>query len=135
MLGNHGQYAKGLHYEDSAKVPLIIMPTVDYSQLGHHQTDDQLVELRDIMPTLLDMAGIPIPESVEGISLLSNTRRQYLYGEHYEGEMATRMLRNQRFKLIYYLWATAFNYLTCKPTRMNCTTWPIIQTAPRYSMS
>ena len=64
--------------------------------------DDRLVELRDIMPTLLDMAGIPIPESVEGISLLSITRRKYLYGEHYEGDMATRMLRNQQYKLIYY---------------------------------
>ena len=102
MLGNHGQFAKGLHYEDSAKVPLIIVPTADYSQLAHHQMDDRLVELRDIMPTLLDMAGIPIPESVEGISLLSNSRRKYLYGEHYEGEMATRMLRDQRYKLIYY---------------------------------
>ncbi len=102
MLGNHGQYAKGLHYEDSAKVPLIIIPTADYSQLGHHQTDDRLVELRDIMPTLLDMAGLSIPKSVEGISLLANTRREYLYGEHYEGEMTTRMLRNKQHKLIYY---------------------------------
>lgn len=102
MLGNHGQFAKGLHYEDSAKVPLIIMPTADYARLGHHQTDDRLVELCDIMPTLLNIAGVPIPKSVEGISLLSNTRREYLYGEHYEGEGATRMLRDQQCKLIYY---------------------------------
>jgi arylsulfatase A-like enzyme len=102
MLGNHGQFAKGLHYENSAKVPLIIMSTADYAQLGHHQTDDRLVELRDIMPTLLDMAGIPIVESVEGISLLSNTKREYLYGEHNEGDTATRMLRGRDYKLIYY---------------------------------
>jgi arylsulfatase A-like enzyme len=102
MLGNHGQFAKGLLYEDSARVPLIIMPTADYGLLGHHQVDDRLVELRDIMPTLLDLAGISIPESVEGASLLSNSRREHLYGEHYDGEMASRMLRNGRHKIIYY---------------------------------
>ena len=61
-----------------------------------------LVELRDIMPTLLDMAGIPIPDSVEGMSLLSETRRNSLYAEHYEDDHATRMIRDERFKLIYY---------------------------------
>jgi arylsulfatase A-like enzyme len=102
MLGNHGQFAKGLLYEDSAKVPLIIIPTAGYGQLSHHQVDDRLVELRDIMPTLLDLAGITIPESVDGISLLAAPRREYLYGEHDEGDMATRMVRSERYKMIYY---------------------------------
>jgi arylsulfatase A-like enzyme len=103
MLGDHGQYAKALLYESSAKVPLIMMPTADYEQLGHHQVDERLVELCDIMPTLLDMAGIPVPDSVDGMSLLSENRREYLYAEHYENDHATRMVRDERFKLIYYL--------------------------------
>ena len=102
MLGDHGQFAKGLLYESSAKIPLIIVPTADYKQMGHHQVDDRLTELCDIMPTLLDMAGIPIPASVEGISLISENRREYLYGEHYEDDHATRMIRDKQFKLIYY---------------------------------
>ncbi len=102
MLGDHGQYAKALLYESSAKVPLIIVPTADYEQLGHHQVDDRLAELCDIMPTLLDMAGIPIPETVEGQSLISAASREYLYAEHYEDDHATRMVRDDRFKLIYY---------------------------------
>jgi arylsulfatase A-like enzyme len=61
-----------------------------------------LVEIRDVMPTLLEMANIPIPDSVEGISLLSPTRREVLYGEHWEDDRATRMVRDQRYKLIYY---------------------------------
>jgi arylsulfatase A-like enzyme len=102
MLGDHRQFAKGLLYDGSSKVPLIVMDTAAYNQLGHHQEDDRLVELRDLMPTLLDMAGIPIPDSVEGISLLSKDKRDVLYGEHYEGDSATRMVRDERYKLIYY---------------------------------
>ena len=102
MLGNHGQFAKALCYEDSAKIPLIIVPTADCARMGHHRTDDRLVELRDVMPTLLDMASISIPQSVEGISLLTEQRRDFLYAEHYEDDRATRMIRDERYKLIYY---------------------------------
>ena len=102
MLGNHGFFAKGLHYEDSARIPLIIVPTANYDYLAHHQTDARLTELMDIMPTLLEMAGIPIPDSVTGQSLASEDRRQYLFAEYQEEAMATRMLRDERYKLIYY---------------------------------
>ena len=102
MLGDHGLYAKTLFYEESANIPMILTPTADYAHFGHHQVDERLVELRDIMPTLLEMAGIPIPGSVEGMSLVSGGARDHLYGEHYEGDIATRMIRAGRHKLIYY---------------------------------
>ncbi len=54
------------------------------------------------MPTLLQLAGIPIPESVQGQSMLSDTRRDMLYGELGRGEQATRMVHVGRYKLIYY---------------------------------
>ena len=50
------------------------------------------------MPTLLQLAGIPIPESVQGQSMLSDT----LYGELGRGERATCMVHVGRYKLIYY---------------------------------
>jgi arylsulfatase A-like enzyme len=102
MLGNHGHYAKSLFYEDSAKIPLIIVPTADYQQLGHHTVDDRLVTLADIMPTLLDLCHIPIPDSVEGISLTGDDRRHYIYGEQWDGDLASRMVRAGNHKLIYY---------------------------------
>ena len=74
MLGNHRQFAKGMFYEESAKIPFIIIPTAEYAQFGSYMTDERLVELRDMMPTLLDMAGIPIPDTVEGMSLVSPER-------------------------------------------------------------
>ena len=58
--------------------------------------------LRDVMPTLLDLAGIPIPETVEGYSLVSAHRRDHLYCEHWEDDRAMRMIRTGRYKLIWY---------------------------------
>ena len=54
------------------------------------------------MPTLLDIAGIDCPESVEGLSMLGSRRRDWLFGEVGEGDHATRMIRKGKFKLIYY---------------------------------
>ena len=102
MMGAHDLFAMSIMYEEAARVPLILIPTAGYPHLGHHTVDDRLVELRDVMPTLLDMAGIPVPDTVEGISLLSDTRRDHLYGEHFENERSTRMIRTEWHKLIYY---------------------------------
>ena len=36
------------------------------------------------------------------MSLAGDTERDYVYGEHWEGDGATSMVRDSRFKLIYY---------------------------------
>lgn len=54
------------------------------------------------MPTLLELCGIEIPSTVEGLPLFSNQTRKMLYGEIGEGPKATRMVTNGKFKLIYY---------------------------------
>jgi len=102
MLGNHGLCIKSVFYEDSARVPLFVVPTADCPRVGHRRLDDRIAELRDVMPTLLELAGLPIPETVEGHSLVSDVRRDTLYGEHYEDDEATRMILTGRYKLIYY---------------------------------
>jgi arylsulfatase A-like enzyme len=102
MLGNHQQWAKRLFYEDSARVPMILVGTAGDDRVGHHRIDNRLIGWQDIMPTLLDLAGLSIPESVEGISMVSEGPRPYLYGECGNGPAATRMLHDGRHKLIYY---------------------------------
>lgn len=102
MLGHHGLWAKTVMYENSARIPLLIVPPQSAKEAPRGVRDDRLAELRDIMPTLLNMAGAPIPETVEGMDLLGTTRRESLYGEHDEGLMATRMLIRRDHKLIYY---------------------------------
>ena len=83
MMGDHGMWRKGYGYEGSAGVPLILAgPGVPSGLVA-----DRLVELRDLMPTLLDAAGVAIPDQVEGESLLAGLRqeagwRTHLHGEH-----------------------------------------------------
>lgn len=65
MLGDHGMWRKGYPYEGSARVPMILAgPTI-----SAQQRNDDIVELRDIMPTLLGCAGVPIPEGLDGRDL------------------------------------------------------------------
>ena len=56
----------------------------------------------DIMPTLLQMAGVDVPDCVEGMSMVGQAQRSHLYGEIGEGASATRMMHDGQHKLIYY---------------------------------
>lgn len=102
MLGDHGLWAKRLFYEGSARVPMILVGTKHGSNVSVGAVDDRLVGLQDIMPTLLDIAGLPIPATVEGLSMLGDARRSVLFGECGEGRNASRMIHDGRYKLIWY---------------------------------
>lgn len=102
MLGQHGLYAKRLYYENSANVPMLLMGTTGCERVGQNRVDSRLVGWQDVMPTLLDLAGVEIPESVVGQSMLSDSPREFLYAECNEGVSASRMIHDGRFKLIYY---------------------------------
>ncbi|MHC4886271.1 MAG: sulfatase-like hydrolase/transferase [Planctomycetota bacterium] len=69
MLGDHYQWRKSVPFEGSAHIPMLIRgPSA--MNLPAHQVCDAPACLEDIMPTVLEMAGVPIPETVEGHSLL-----------------------------------------------------------------
>ncbi|MDE6929353.1 MAG: sulfatase-like hydrolase/transferase [Lachnospiraceae bacterium] len=101
MLGTHGLFGKFLMYENSVKIPFILSPPADCNMVCNRE-DDRIVELRDVMPTLLTLAGIPVPDYVEGTSLTEDYEREYSYGELWEDDRATRMIRTKTRKLIYY---------------------------------
>ncbi|MCL4860596.1 MAG: sulfatase-like hydrolase/transferase [Caldilineaceae bacterium] len=102
MLGNHGLWAKRLFYEYSANIPMILLGVAGDERVGYGRVDNRLVGWQDVMPTLLDLAGVPIPPSVEGLSMVGERRRDWFYGEIDEGPLATRMIHNGRYKLVYY---------------------------------
>jgi len=102
MLGQHGLWAKQMFYDMSAKVPFVLLPARGDQRLKAGARDDRLTELADLMPTLLELAGLPLPRKMDGVSLLRPDRREYLWGEVQDGVLASRMVRDRRFKLIYY---------------------------------
>ena len=101
MLGNHGMVAKRIFYESSANIPMILMPNKGNPRLTDGTIEDRLVGFADVMPTLLDLCGVDIPDTVDGTSMLGD-RRDHIYGECGEDNHATRMIRDCRYKLIYY---------------------------------
>lgn len=103
MLGDHGFYAKRMMYEGSAKVPMVLVGAADDKRVGVGVVDERLVGLQDIMPTLLHLCGVAIPNTCEGISMVSQDhQRQTLYAEALAGAKAMRMIRDERYKLIWY---------------------------------
>ena len=81
MLSDHGFSRKSLPYEGSAHIPMFLSGPEKYIGKGG-RVDDSLVELRDVMPTLLELAGAPIPAHLDGQSMLHGVQREYLHGEH-----------------------------------------------------
>jgi arylsulfatase A-like enzyme len=102
LLGDHGLYAKRLMYEGSAKVPMILVGAAGSTTVLPGGIDDRLVEVQDIMPTLLGMCGLPVPDTCEGLSMVGARRRDLLYCESLTGAKATRMVHDGRHKLIWY---------------------------------
>lgn len=102
MLGNHDMVAKRVFYESSANVPMILMPDKDNPRFTPGTVDDRLVGFADVMPTLLDLCNIPVPDTVDGVSMMGERRNEHIYGECGEDDHASRMIRHGDHKLIYY---------------------------------
>ena len=72
MLGSQGMDKKQKPYEESIRVPFLLR----YPGMGADGRQlDALIDLPDIMPTLLGLCDLPIPSTVEGIDF-----SEYLQG-------------------------------------------------------
>ncbi|MCK9253285.1 MAG: arylsulfatase [Eubacteriales bacterium] len=69
MLGDHHLWRKTYAYEGSAHIPLVLMLPKPMRSSGIRHDVDAAVTLTDIMPTLLDLAGLPLPADLDGRSL------------------------------------------------------------------
>jgi arylsulfatase A-like enzyme len=68
LWGEHGLGGKWLLYEESIRVPLMVCgPGIAHTVSG--RSLDRLALNIDVAPTILDMAGIPIPTAMDGMSL------------------------------------------------------------------
>ena len=110
MMGDHHHWRKTYGYEGSARVPFIVRYPTAWGLTGDRVLE-QPVEMRDIMPTLLDAAGVDIPDSVDGSSLLPLGRgegvdwRNFVQGEHttcYDREHGMQYVTDGREKYIWF---------------------------------
>jgi arylsulfatase A-like enzyme len=109
MLGDHGYYRKCEPFEGSANIPMVIAGSRDLGFEAGGQSKEPVC-LEDVMPTLLDLAGIAPPDEIDGVSLVPVLRgdrdevRDWLHFEHarcYSTAQAFHALTDGRFK---YVW-------------------------------
>lgn len=112
LLGDHATFRKSLPYEGSAHVPLIIRASGEALKAAgykgnYREVTEKLGELRDVMPTLLSLCGIDVPDTVDGINLFGDDSRTTLHGEHlHDGEscqwIASKTEENGLEKFVWY---------------------------------
>jgi arylsulfatase len=66
MLGDFGRMGKGVFHESVLRVPLIVVPP---GKAERPRRCDELVEAMDIAPTILDYAGVDVPDTMQARSL------------------------------------------------------------------
>lgn len=66
-VGEHSLWGKTSNFEYDARVPMLIRPAGKFANAGLRTS--ALVELLDLFPTLTELAGLPRPDGLEGISL------------------------------------------------------------------
>jgi len=91
MMGGHGMVWKSTNafYEEVVRVPLMIR----YPRQLKGQVSNLAVDSTDFMPTLLELAGHPIPKQTQGQSLVGfltgrrnvSEARQYTFSERVRG--------------------------------------------------
>jgi arylsulfatase A-like enzyme len=108
MMGDHHLHRKCYAYEGSARIPMVMRFPKETGIAG--EAREEVVGLQDVMPTLLDAAGVEIPESVTGQSMLKAAKgepwREFFHGEHspcYDLRHGMHYLTDGKWK---YIWHT-----------------------------
>lgn len=70
MLGDHHHWRKTYPYEGSAAIPYIVKWPENLRRENNSPVISQPVELRDFLPTFIELAGGQVPSDMDGISLL-----------------------------------------------------------------
>jgi len=110
-LGDHGHIQKWTMYDIITRTPLIVWAPGRFAP----RVVDDLVQQIDLAPLIMELAGVPVPESWETHSLLPALRgdpswegRDFVYAEQARDGILTgtpmmTMVRNRDWKLVHFL--------------------------------
>lgn len=100
-LGDHGMWCKHTNYEQATHIPLLVaLPD------SPGAASAALVETVDVYPTLCDLAGLPIPEGLDGRSFASvmkdpsSRHRDHAIHVYPRGQRLGRAVRTERHRLV-----------------------------------
>ncbi len=108
-LGDHGEGTHGFFiYDSTTHVPFVIR--APFALTGHRRVADP-VRTVDVMPTVLDLLGVPEPKGMSGVSLVPlmtgarpelglDAYSEAMYPLHHYGWSDLRSLRSGRYKVI-----------------------------------
>ena len=111
FLGENGWFDKRFAYDVSMQTPLLMRWP---GQIQPGSITNSMVQNIDYAPTILDIAGVPVPGWMQGLSLknlVTNKKkklnRNYLYYHYYEFVRDHTVIphlavRGTRYKLIYF---------------------------------
>jgi arylsulfatase A-like enzyme/Tfp pilus assembly protein PilF len=108
-LGDHGEGTHGFFvYQSTARVPFVIR--APFSLMKNRRVADPVRSV-DLMPTVLDLLGMPEPKGLSGVSLVAlmtgakkemglDTYTESMYPLHHYGWSDLRALESGRYKVI-----------------------------------
>jgi len=104
-LGDHDLWCKHTNFEQSTRSPLII--SAPWMQPG---VTEGVTEFIDIFPTLCELAGITIPDDLDGVSLVplmkdpGNEVREFAVSQFPRGgNIMGYSIRTTRYRLTYWI--------------------------------
>lgn len=103
MLGDHGCFQKQQPYDSCSKIPFIVRYPENFKA---GSSREEFVDLNDILPTVLDLAGLdyPGPHELPGASLLKDgaKRRDVQYMEYGTASGRWCSIRDEQYKFNYF---------------------------------
>jgi len=102
LLGQHGRFEKHCCYEEAIRTALIMRLPGTIAPAG---AATAIVELIDVMPTILELCGVDLPANIQGKSIVRLLEgKTYRHREHVIVEYADNaeaMVRTDQWKLVY----------------------------------
>ncbi|MGF1475234.1 MAG: sulfatase [Geminicoccaceae bacterium] len=119
LLSEHDWWGKNLqpYYRELANIPLIVHDPRRPERAGTRSA--KLTQTHDLMPTLLDLFGIPVPAEVQGLSVLNEAEREVAVYGMFGGPIG---ITDGRFAYHLYpedLYAPGLHEYTLMPMHVN----------------